>query len=132
MTRSNKDHAKTKAAREQTLALFSRRKTVQGDVTADDSIGVGNRYRRGAWNRKSERSDGQRGYRSGHYRRKLTTRLGTLELRVPQDRDGRFANAGFARCQRSEKAVLLAQAAMQVHGVCTRMVMAVTEELELR
>lgn len=30
---------------------------------------------------------GQRlGYRSGYYPRKLITRVGTLELRVPQDR----------------------------------------------
>jgi transposase-like protein len=39
---------------------------------------------------KSERSEGRLGYRSGHYPRKLITRVGTLELRVPQDRQGRF------------------------------------------
>jgi transposase-like protein len=33
---------------------------------------------------------------------------GTLELRVPQDRQGRFSTALFERCQRSEKALVTA------------------------
>ena len=36
---------------------------------------------------KGERSTSRRGYRSGHYTRQLTMKVGTLELRVPQDRD---------------------------------------------
>ena len=36
------------------------------------------------------------GYRSGSYTRALITRVGTLELRVPQDRDGRFSTRLFA------------------------------------
>lgn len=51
---------------------------------------------------KSERSDGRLGYRSGYYPRKLITRVGTLELRVPQDRAGRFSTEIFGRYQRSE------------------------------
>jgi putative transposase len=51
---------------------------------------------------KSERSEGRLGYRSGHYPRKLITRVGTLELRVPQDRQGRFSTEIFSRYQRSE------------------------------
>lgn len=39
----------------------------------------------------SEQTSGRRGYRNGHYRRKLTTRVGTLELEVPRDRDGTFS-----------------------------------------
>lgn len=35
---------------------------------------------------KGERSGERRGHRSGYYGRKLTTRVGTLKLRVPQDR----------------------------------------------
>ena len=46
------------------------------------------------------------GYRSGYYERALVTRVGRLELRVPQDRDGRFSTALFERYQRSEKALL--------------------------
>ena len=42
---------------------------------------------------KSERSPGRLGYRSGHYPRTLVTRVGKIELMVPQDRDGRFSTA---------------------------------------
>jgi putative transposase len=35
---------------------------------------------------KGERTGGRQGYRSGYYGRPLMTRLGKLELRVPQDR----------------------------------------------
>ena len=37
---------------------------------------------------KGERTAGRLGYRSGYYTRTLVTRVGKLELRVPQDRDG--------------------------------------------
>src|SRR5689334_18727285 len=40
---------------------------------------------------KNERTAGRLGYRSGHYGRTLVTRVGKLELRVPQDRQGRFS-----------------------------------------
>ncbi len=40
---------------------------------------------------KGERSVARLGYRSGYYERALVTRVGRLELRVPQDRDGRFS-----------------------------------------
>ena len=40
---------------------------------------------------KSERTGARLGYRSGYYARTLVTRVGKLELRVPQDRDGRFS-----------------------------------------
>jgi transposase-like protein len=36
---------------------------------------------------KSERREIRLSYRSGYYSRSLITRVGTLELRVPQDRD---------------------------------------------
>ena len=45
---------------------------------------------------KGERSEGRLGYRSG-YGRTLVTRVGTLELRVPQDREGRFSTRLFER-----------------------------------
>jgi putative transposase len=55
-----------------------------------------------------ERAEGRTGYRNGHKPRTLTTRVGTLELRVPQDRDGTFSTELFARYQRSEQALVLA------------------------
>jgi len=39
---------------------------------------------------KGERSETRVSYRSGYYSRSLITRVGTLELRVPQDRMGGF------------------------------------------
>lgn len=78
---------------------------------------------------KSERTERRLGYRSGYYERSLVTRVGTLELRVPQDRAGRFSTELFERYQRSEKALVAALAEMYVQGVSTRKVKAVTEEL---
>src|ERR1700746_3334264 len=54
---------------------------------------------------KGERTAGRQGYRSGYYDRTLITRVGKLELRVPQDRAGRFSTELFERYQRSERAL---------------------------
>jgi len=78
---------------------------------------------------KSERTDTRLGYRAGYYQRSLITRVGTVELRVPQDRAGRFSTELFERYQRSEKALVSALAEMYVQGVSTRKVKAVTEAL---
>jgi putative transposase len=78
---------------------------------------------------KGERSAERLGYRSGYYPRKLITRVGTLELRVPQDRQGRFSTEIFSRYQRSEKALVAALVEMYVQGVSTRKVKAISEEL---
>jgi putative transposase len=66
---------------------------------------------------KGERTQGRMGYRSGYYVRSLVTRVGKLELRVPQDREGRFCTQLFERYQRSEKALVAALAEMYVQGV---------------
>lgn len=78
---------------------------------------------------KGERTEGRLGFRSGYYPRKLITRAGTLELRVPQDRQGRFSTEIFSRYQRSEKALVAALIEMYVQGVSTRKIKAVSEEL---
>src|SRR5690242_20717653 len=78
---------------------------------------------------KGERTAGRQGYRSGYYGRTLITRVGKLELRVPQDRSGRFSTELFERYQRSERALVAALAEMYVQGVSTRKVKAITEEL---
>jgi transposase-like protein len=44
---------------------------------------------------KGERVEGRLSYRSGYYTRSLVTRVGKLELRVPQDRHGRFSTEIF-------------------------------------
>ena len=78
---------------------------------------------------KGERAAGRQGYRSGYYGRTLITRVGKLELRVPQDRTGRFSTERFERYQRSERALVAALAEMYVQGVSTGKVKAITEEL---
>ena len=76
-----------------------------------------------------ERSPERVGYRSGYYRRRLVTRVGTISLRVPQDRSGHFSTQVFEQYQRSEKALVAALAQMYVQGVSTRKVAAITAEL---
>ena len=78
---------------------------------------------------KGERSLSRLGYRSGYYERALVTRVGRIELRVPQDRNGRFSTDLFERYQRSEKALVSALTEMYVQGVSTRKVKKITEEL---
>jgi len=76
-----------------------------------------------------EQTNGRRGYRNGTYERKLTTRVGTIELEVPWDREGMFQTALFQRYQRSEKALVLTLMQMVVQGVSTRRVKDITTEL---
>jgi len=78
---------------------------------------------------KGQRSSERLSYRSGYYSRKLVTRVGMVELRVPQDRQGRFSTEVPARYQRSEKALVAALVEMYVQGVSTRKVKAISEEL---
>jgi putative transposase len=89
------------------------------EAEMDEAVGAG----------KGERTDGRLGYRSGYYGRTLITRVGKLELRVPQDRAGRFSTELFERYQRSEQALVATLAEMYVQGVSTRKVKAITEEL---
>ncbi|HEY0151230.1 MAG TPA: IS256 family transposase [Longimicrobium sp.] len=79
----------------------------------------------GPWERTGER----RGWRNGSKRRRLHTRVGTIELRIPKDRDGRFQPSLFERYQRSEKALVLALVEMYIQGVSTRKVQKVVEQL---
>jgi len=76
-----------------------------------------------------EQTDDRQGYRNGTYERKLTTRVGTIELEVPRDRDGTFQTALFQRYQRSEKALVLTLMKMVVQGVSTDRVKEITTEL---
>ncbi len=79
--------------------------------------------------RPYERTEERRGYRNGYKPRSLTTRVGTLELRVPQVRDSEFSTDLFARFQRSEQAFILALLERVINGVSTRKVTHSTEEL---
>jgi putative transposase len=76
-----------------------------------------------------ERTAERKGHRNGYKPRTLRTRVGTLNLLVPQDREGTFSTKLFSRYQRNEKALVLALMEMYVEGVSTRKVKDITEEL---
>jgi putative transposase len=94
---------------------------VQATLEAEMTEAIG----AGKWERGPDRVS----QRSGYYSRSLITRVGTLELRVPQDRKGLFSTELFERYQRSEKALVATLIEMYVQGVSTRKVKAITEEL---
>ena len=76
-----------------------------------------------------ERTEERRGYRNGYRPRQLKTRVGTLQLLVPLDREGTFKTELFDRYQRSEKALVSTLMEMYLEGVSTRKVKDVTEVL---
>lgn len=76
-----------------------------------------------------ERVEQRKGHRNGYKPRMLRTRVGTLNLLVPKDREGRFQTSLFERYQRSEKALVLALQEMYLQGVSTRKVTEITETL---
>ncbi len=81
-----------------------------------------------------ERSDERRGLANGFKSKRVATRAGEIELRVPQVRgladgvDGFYPSA-LERGVRSERALKLAIAEMYVQGVSTRRVAEITREL---
>jgi putative transposase len=76
-----------------------------------------------------ERTKERCGYRNGYKPRTVKTRVGTLELLVPQNREGTFQTELFSRYQRSEKALLASLMTMYIQGVSTRKVTRITEQL---
>ena len=78
---------------------------------------------------RHERSDERQDYRNGTRTRKLTTRIGTIELEVPRHRNEPFHTMIFNNYQRSEAALIAAMVKMVINGVSTRKVSAVVEEL---
>jgi transposase-like protein len=70
---------------------------------------------------RHERTDSRLGHRNGFKPRTLKTRVGELELSVPQVRGCEpYRPSLFARWQRSERALLVACAQMYFQGVSTR------------
>ncbi len=76
-----------------------------------------------------ERTPDRRSYRNGSYTRSLKTRVGKIELVVLRDRSGEFRTELFERYQRSEKAFVLTLTEMYLHGVSTRKVKKIVEEV---
>lgn len=78
-----------------------------------------------------ERTGSRRGYRNGYKPRALNSRVGRLELEVPQVRgvEEPYQPIVFERYQRSERALLVACAEMYFMGVSTRKVGKVLQQL---
>ena len=89
------------------------------DAEADEMVGA-TRY-----TRSPDRQD----YRSGHYSRKLHTKAGEVELRVPKLRKQTFETAIIERYKRRETSVEEAMIEMYLAGVSVRRVEDVTEAL---
>lgn len=76
-----------------------------------------------------ERTRERRGHANGFKPKTVASRLGKLELQVPQTRGVQFYPTALERGERSERALKLAVAEMYVQGVSTRKVAAITQEL---
>jgi len=76
-----------------------------------------------------ERSEERRGYANGYKPKGVQTRMGALELAVPQVRGLGFYPQSIDKGSRSEKALKVAIAQMYLEGVSTRRVQDITEKL---
>jgi transposase-like protein len=79
-----------------------------------------------------ERTEGRRGHANGFKPKRVQTRVGEVEVRVPQVRgvEGEgFYPGSLEKGVRSERALKLAIAEMYVQGVSTRKVARITQEL---
>lgn len=76
-----------------------------------------------------ERSASRDAYRSGHYKRKLVTTSGEIELEVPKLRGATFQTAVIERYRRRETSVEEAMIEMYLAGVSTRRIEDVSEIL---
>ena len=76
-----------------------------------------------------QRCQSRRGYANGFKPKSVNSRLGRLNLKVPQTRDVEFYPSALERGERSERALKLAVAEMYVQGVSTRKVAEITKEL---
>ena len=76
-----------------------------------------------------ERTNARNGYANGFKPKQLKTRLGKLDLAIPQVRDSNFYPSVLEKGMRSERALRLAVAEMYVQGVATRKVKEITEQL---
>lgn len=76
-----------------------------------------------------ERSDTRQGYANGFKEKTLNSRMGSLNLQIPQTRGIAFYPGCLEKGLRSEKALKLAVAEMYLKGVSTRKVAAITEQL---
>jgi putative transposase len=79
--------------------------------------------------KRYERTDERTGGRAGHYKRKLHTTAGEVELKVPKLRGAKFETAIIERYRRRESSVEEALMEMYLAGVSVRRVEDITEAL---
>ena len=79
--------------------------------------------------RAHERSEERKGYANGYKPKEIQTRMGALELAVPQVRGLGFYPQSIEKGSRSERALKVAIAQMYLEGVSTRRVQDITEKL---
>src|ERR1700733_4771635 len=110
--------------------LFANRDGMQRLLETVINIGMREQAATHVGAAEHERSENRRGYRNGTKPRKFKTRLGELDLSVPQVRNCEpYHPSMFARWQRSERALLVACGEMYFQGVSTRNVQKVLEEM---
>jgi len=78
-----------------------------------------------AYERTESRTDQANGFKP----KQLKTRVGALNLQVPQVREGNFYPSFLERGLRSERALKISLAEMYIQGVSTRKVSAILEDL---
>ncbi len=76
-----------------------------------------------------ERSNDRQDYANGFKDKKLKTRVGALDLKIPQVRSSNFYPSFLEKGLRSERALTLSMAEMYVNGVSTRKVQNIMEQL---
>jgi putative transposase len=76
-----------------------------------------------------ERTEQRQSYANGYKSKTVKTRVGRVDLAVPQTRDCEFYPQSLERGLRSERALKVALAEMYVQGVSTRKVAKITREL---
>jgi transposase-like protein len=110
--------------------LFSSREGMKRLLETVVNIGMREQAAAHVGAAQHERTEARRGHRNGTKPRKLKTRLGELELSVPQVRNCEpYHPSLFARWQRSERALLVACGEMYFQGVSTRNVQKVLQEM---
>jgi transposase-like protein len=76
-----------------------------------------------------ERSEDRRGYANGFKDKTLKTRIGALDLKIPQTRDCDFYPSFLQKGIRSERALICTIAKMYIEGVSTRKVKKILDEM---
>ena len=79
--------------------------------------------------KRYEHSEGRTDQRAGHYKRKLHTRAGEVELQIPKLRRAKFETAIIERYRRRESSVEEALMEMYLAGVSVRRIEDITQAL---